>query len=70
MIRHLAAQFTLLLIAATALTFQAWALEAGQVIEHGFSEDGRYFAFEQRGIQDGTGAALKDQTGGWSACRF
>jgi predicted secreted protein len=43
-----------------AIVAPAYAADGSQLRAIGFSPDGRYFAFEQYGIQDGSGSAYAD----------
>jgi predicted secreted protein len=45
---------------ALAVSFPAFAGDSAQFDAIGYSEDGRYFAFEQFGIQDGSGFAYAE----------
>lgn len=48
------------LLAALALSFPALAADRALINMIGYSEDGNYFAFEQFGIQDGSGFAYSE----------
>lgn len=50
-----ATRVTALLGFSLALAMPAWAGDRAQLSVIGFSEDGRYFAFEEYGVQDGSG---------------
>ncbi|RYE85638.1 MAG: DUF2259 domain-containing protein, partial [Hyphomicrobiales bacterium] len=55
MTRNAATRATVLLAASLALAAPALAGDRAQFHPIGYSEDGRYFAFEEFGIQDGSG---------------
>ena len=55
MTRHAVTKATVLLAASLACATPALAGDRAQFNPIGFSEDGRYFAFEEFGIQDGSG---------------
>ena len=55
MTRNAATKATALLAASLALATPALAGDRAQFNPIGFSDDGRYFAFEEFGIQDGSG---------------
>src|SRR4051812_27449066 len=48
------------LLAIVALSLPAMAADNALINMIGFSEDGAYFAFEQYGIQDGSGFAFSE----------
>ena len=55
MTRNAVTKATALLAASLAFAAPASAGDRAQFNPIGFSEDGRYFAFEEFGIQDGSG---------------
>lgn len=55
MIRTVVKRVTALLAANLALAAPAWAGDRAEFQPIGYSADGRYFAFEEYGVQDGSG---------------
>lgn len=58
MTRHAATRVTVLLGASLLLAAPALAGDRAQFTPLGYSDDGRYFAFEEFGVQDGSGFAF------------